>query len=242
MKRDLFLKNLYDQTHKGKAKPVFVKNSNGVQEVYIYDEIGAWGITAQDFVNDVNALTGDFDLHINSGGGDVFDGLAIYNTIKQAKGFVTVYVDGLAASAASFIAMAGDKVIMAKNASIMIHDASTIVMGNAEEMQQMLELLDKQSDNIASIYADKAGGTSEDWRSKMKVETWYNAEEALAAGLVDEIQGAPKDEPSNSLATASFKYSGRDVAPAPAISNTQPTTPPAIDVAGLRNGLKEMFK
>jgi ATP-dependent Clp endopeptidase proteolytic subunit ClpP len=213
-------------------------------EVYLYDEIGAWGITALEFVNELQALNGkDFDLHIASPGGEVFDGIAIYNAIKNHKGEVTVYVDSLAASAASFIAMAGDKVVIAKNAEMMIHDAMGLVIGNASDMQEMISTLDRLSNNIASIYSDKAGGSPDEWRSLMKEERWYNAQEAVDAGLADEIQGAPKDEePTDSVAFATFKHSGRDDASSTATDETQDEFAWLAEVdlaAALTNAFKE---
>jgi ATP-dependent Clp endopeptidase proteolytic subunit ClpP len=191
-------------------------------EVYIYDEIGAWGITALDFVNELQSLKAEaFDLHISSPGGEVFDGLAIYNAILSHKADVTVYVDGLAASAASFIAMAGNKVVIAKNAEMMIHDAMGLVIGNASDMAEMITTLDRLSDNIASIYADKAGGTADQWRSLMKEERWYNAQEAVESGLADEVQGKPSEsEPTDSVAYTLFKHSSREEAEPTSASST----------------------
>lgn len=157
-------------------------------QVMLYDEIGGWGVYAQDFVRDIAGVAGPIDLHISSEGGEVFEGIAIYNAIKQ-RGDVTVYVDSLAASIASVIAMGADKVVMTKNATMMIHDASGLAVGNAKDMRELADLLDMTSNNIASIYADKAGGTPEDWRATMQAETWYSAQDAVNAGLADQILG-----------------------------------------------------
>lgn len=160
-------------------------------EVSIYDEIGFWGITASDFVRDLQSVQAkSIELHISSPGGDVFDGIAILNALRQHPAKVDVVIDGLAASAASFIAMAGDTVKVAPNAMIMIHEASGVVIGNAEDMIEMAALLDKTSENIANVYAQRAGGTAEDWRAAMRVETWYTDQEAVDAGLADEILGS----------------------------------------------------
>lgn len=162
--------------------------------IYIYEEIGYWGVEAADFVRDLQSVAGlNLEVHINSPGGDVFDGLAIFNALKQhaERAQVTVRIDGLAASAASFIAQAGDIVKISRNAQMMIHDASGMCWGNATDMQTMADLLNKCSDNIADIYAVKAGGTVEAWRAAMKAETWYTGLEAVAAGLADEIDGQP---------------------------------------------------
>jgi ATP-dependent protease ClpP protease subunit len=154
--------------------------------IYLYEEIGYWGVTAQDFVRDLMGLrVANIIVHINSPGGDVFDGLAIFHALRDHPANVEVRVDGLAASAASFIAMAGDTVVCQRNAQMMIHDASGICIGNAADMQEMVDLLDRCSDNIADIYAQRAGGTTAQWRTAMQAETWYTGLEAVAAGLAD---------------------------------------------------------
>lgn len=169
--------------------------------IAIYDEIGAWGVTASDFVNELKGVSAqNIQLSINSPGGDVFDGLAILNSLRQHPANVNVVVDGVAASAASFIAMAGDTVKMAPQAMMMIHDAAGLVIGNAQDMQEMATLLDKTSDNIASVYAQRAGGAQEDWRAAMKAETWYTDQEAVDAGLADEILSEDTPEKPKKMA------------------------------------------
>ena len=140
-------------------------NSSATAKVYIYDEIGYVGVSAQDFVRDLNEVKASkIELHIDSPGGDVFDGIAIYNVIKDHPADVTVIVDGIAASAASFIAQAGDKIVMNRNSSMMIHDAHGLAIGNSKDMAELAGLLDKASDNIASIYAERCGMPAEHWR------------------------------------------------------------------------------
>lgn len=159
-------------------------------EIYLYEEIGGWGTKAGDFVAELRGLGGKpVDLHVNSGGGDVFDGLAMYNALKGYAAGVTAYVDGLAASAASFIVQAASRIVIAKNASMMIHEAHGVGWGNAEEMQKLAALLDSASENIASIYAERAGGDVAAWRAAMRAETWYRGQEAVDAGLADEVAG-----------------------------------------------------
>lgn len=177
-----------------------IENAAGQRaEVYVYDYIGEWGVTAQDFVNDLRGVRAQaIDLHINSEGGEVFDGLAIYEAVRQHPAGVDVYVDGLAASAASFIAMAGDRVVMAERARIMVHDAHAFCIGNAADMRETARLLDDLSDNIADVYADKAGGTRQQWRDVMRGATdsadgtWFDAQAAIDAGLADEIAAPPE--------------------------------------------------
>jgi ATP-dependent Clp endopeptidase proteolytic subunit ClpP len=172
-----------------------LENRASTAAVWIYDEIGEWGVTAADFVKDLQSITAkSIDLHINSPGGNVFDGVAIYNALRNHPATVNVVVDGLAASAASFIAQAGDTVSMERTAQMMIHDAHGVALGNAGVMREMADLLDKASDNIAGIYAARSGKPAEFWRAEMLREPWYSADEAVAAGLADRIAG---EEPEN---------------------------------------------
>ncbi len=210
--------------------------------IYIYEEIGYWGCTAMEFVQILNQLNVDYlDVHINSPGGEVDDGVAIFNAIRQHKAYVTVYIDSLAASAASFIAMAGDKVCISQFGQLMIHDAMGIEFGNAAEMRTYADLLDRYSDNIASIYAQQADGTTEQFRELMRAETWFTGGEAVEAGLCDEVydllvdaEDADEDEAMAARMTArwdlslyNFRFKGRDAAPAPALSNHAEVTPEA---------------
>lgn len=195
------------------------KDDDGPAEVFIYDFIDSWmGVSAESFVKDLAAIDKDeVTVRINSPGGDVWDGLAIMNAIRNHKAKVTTVVDGIAASAASFIAMAGDEVVIRRNAEMMIHDASGLVLGNASDMHDMAKLLDRESDNIASIYADRTGGEVKDWRKAMRAETWYSDQEAVDAGLADRIE-APEPAESgskNRFDLSIFNYAGRSRAPAP---------------------------
>lgn len=188
--------------------------------IYIYDEIGYWGTTAQDFVEQLMAVdTQNIHLHINSPGGRVFDGIAIYNALKAHEATVKVTVDALAASAASFIAMGGDEVLMTKAGTLMIHDAIAAVYGNAKDMEDTARLLDKISNTIADIYQGQAGGTTDEWRGLMKEETWYNSQEALDAGLVDgivDVEDEAAQEAANKWNLSIYNFAGRDKAPSPA--------------------------
>lgn len=198
-------------------------------DIYVYDAIGGWfGMYADDFIRDLKDIgTRKINLRINSPGGSVFEGIAIANALRSHPASVTVYVDALAASIASVIALAGDRLVMMPQSQLMIHDASGACYGNAEDMEYMVGLLNKQSDNIADAYADRAGGTSDEWRDLMKAETWYSAKEAVAAGLADEVMPfPPKKEDEEKPAPASarmetnwdltaYRYAGREKAPAP---------------------------
>jgi ATP-dependent protease ClpP protease subunit len=189
-------------------------------EVYIYDEIGFWGTTAADFIAELRQVDArQIDLHLNSPGGEVFDGIAIYNALRTHPANITVYVDSLAASIASVIAMAGDRIVMGRGSQMMIHEAAGLCLGNAADMRETADLLDRFSNNIAGFYAERAGGKVTAWRSAMTAETWYSADEAVTAGLANEIATfAPGDSQgavANTWDLSIFNYGGRDQAPAP---------------------------
>ena len=157
--------------------------------LYLYDEIGGLeGVLGTDFVMALTELGGeDFDLHVNSPGGDVFEGISILNHLRNYPGTVTAYVDGIAASAASFILAGADNVVMQQNSMLMIHDAWGLCMGNSQDMRTTADLLDKTSDNIASIYASVTDKPAEHWREQMRQEVWYTADEAVSAGLAGRV-------------------------------------------------------
>lgn len=189
-----------------------------VATVYIYDEIGFWGVTAKDFADQLNALQVDeIRVHINSPGGEVWDGITILNTLRGHPAKVTTIVDGVAASSASFIAMGGDEVVMMRNSELMIHDAWGMAVGNAADLADLAARLDAMSDNIASIYAERTGGTTEEWREFMRAETWYSAQEAVDAKLADRVDSsnAARQDAKNKFDLTIFNYAGRDHAPSP---------------------------
>lgn len=159
-------------------------------DVYLYDLIGFWGTTAAEFASQIAALdVGRIVLHLNSPGGEAWDGQAIYHVLRDHPAEVEVRVEGIAASAASTVAMAGDRVVMAKHAMMMIHDPWMITLGDARDHQKSAESLDKLGDAIAGFYADRAGGSVREWRDRMLEETWYSDREAVDAGLADEVAG-----------------------------------------------------
>ncbi len=157
-------------------------------DIYLYDEIGIWGTTAGDFINEVKEITApEIALHISSRGGDIFDGIAIYNALRTHPSRVVATVDSLAASIASGIAQAGDHRVMLTGSQMMIHEAWGLARGGAEHMRDSANILDKQTDNIAGIYAERAGGKKAHFLSLMKAETWMTPVEALKEGLIDDI-------------------------------------------------------
>jgi len=184
---------------KKEAKPVKkwfeIKNKADKGEIWIYEQIGEdwWtgeGMTAKSFQKELADIkAGQIDLHINSPGGIVFDGITIYNLLKQHPANVTTYIDGLAASIASVIALAGNKVVMAENALFMIHKASGVVKGTSGDMRDFAEKLDKVNGSIATTYTSKTKKPEGEINDLMAAETWMTAEEALEMGFVDEVSG-----------------------------------------------------
>lgn len=170
-------------------------------EIWVYAEIGGWGVTAEGLVSELAALNvAEITVHLNSPGGDVFDGIAIMNALRDHPANVTVKVDALAASIASVIAQAGNKIIMGNNSMMMIHNASGFAVGEGKDLRKMADLLDSTTANIADVYAQRAGGKAADWRAAMDEETWYSAEEAVAAGLADEVAPLPTEREAHNAA------------------------------------------
>lgn len=205
-----------------------IKNlSEAESEILIYDYIGYGGVTADDFIRDLADIKASaITLRVNSPGGDVFDGIAIFNAIQRHKADVTAFVDGIAASAASFIVMAADTVVMSPHSQMMIHDAHGLCMGPADDMRKMADILDKSSDNIAAIYAERAGGTVDEWRARMKDEMWLSDQEAVKMGLADRVDG---DEPAP-------KAIKNKVEPKP---EPDPAPTPGVDWRKLTNEITE---
>jgi HK97 family phage major capsid protein/ATP-dependent Clp endopeptidase proteolytic subunit ClpP len=161
-------------------------------ELWIYEQIGeGWfgeGVTAKKLVKELSALNAKtIDLHVNSPGGSVFDGVAIHNALKNHKATVTGYNDGLAASIATVVLLGCDRVVMASNALFMIHNPLGWVQGNAADMRKYADVLDKVRDTILTAYRDKTGLDDASLIELMDGETWMDAEEALGYGFVDEI-------------------------------------------------------
>ena len=156
-------------------------------EIELYDEVGFWGVNAKDFRTKLKGA-GDIVLKINSPGGSVFDGVAIYNDLKAHKGNVRVEITGIAASIASIIAMAGDEIAIAENGMMMIHNAWTIAVGNAAELEAQAEVLSKIDGNLALTYASRKGTPGiRAIKQMMADETWMTGKEAKDSGFATEI-------------------------------------------------------
>lgn len=218
-------------------KPWFeiVAAADGVTEVLIYDEISYWGVDAAEFARQLQAVdTKKITVRINSPGGNVYDGIAILNSLRSHDAAITTVVEGIAASAASFIAMAGDTVIMRPNAEIMIHNARGSGYGEAKDFEDMAARLTAINANIASIYAARGGGDLEDWLQMMDDETWFSADEAVEAGLADRVEASSKapskSKAKNSFDLSVFAHAGRANAPAPPLMRAHTsTTPSAVE-------------
>lgn len=222
--------------------------------IYIYDVIGCscwWDdecrcLTAKNFIDEINALRVDeLHIHINSPGGEVDDGVAIFNTLRNHRARKTTFIDSLAASAASFIALAADEVVIALTGQVMIHDASTIAIGDAAELRETADLLDRYSNNIAGIYSRKSGKSVEECRELMRAETWFTGAEAVEAGLADRTDEDASEEEGDedmqrrmtarhNLSLFAFRYAGREKAPAPALTNhVEPEAEVAAEVVAV---------
>ncbi|EQC1413036.1 ClpP-like prohead protease/major capsid protein fusion protein, partial [Providencia rettgeri] len=171
-------------------------------DIYIYDEIGMWGISAKRFTEDLISLgnINHINLHIHSPGGEVFEGIAIYNQLKNHNATITVYIDGLAASMASVIAMVGDEVKMPKNAMMMIHKPWGVSWGDANDMRDYADLLDKVENVLIPAYMEKTGKTKEEIEAMLGEETWLTAEECVEHGFANTVI-----EPVKAMASLSSK-------------------------------------
>lgn len=157
-------------------------------DIYLFDEIGFWGTTAKGFIDELAQIeTSKINLFVASIGGDVFDGIAIYNALRTHDARVVAQVDSMAASIASVIVQAGDERHMVTASQMMIHRASAIAWGDADEMRDMADVLDKQDAIIADIYAERSGRKASHFADLMAAETWMNATETVEEGLADTV-------------------------------------------------------
>ncbi len=169
----------------------------GAAIIYLYGAIGQdwWGEgnAAIDFAKELDALSPrPIELRVNSEGGDVFEGYAIYSTLIRYPGRVTAFVDGLAASAASVIVMAADELVMGEPAFLMIHNAWSIVLGNAQELRDCADRLDAIDEQMVAIYEKSCDKSADEIRAAVEATTWLNAEQALEWGFADRIEESLK--------------------------------------------------
>jgi ATP-dependent Clp protease, protease subunit len=193
-------------------------------EVHLYDDIGMGGASAKDFIKELKAFGGQhLTLRINSSGGSVVEGNAIYNALKRHKGGVTAYVDSLAASMASVIAMAADEVVMAENALMFVHNPWTLSIGDAEDLRKEAAVLDKIKANIVSAYSRKTGLSRSEVSELMDADTWLDSAEAVRLGFADDYE-----KPNEAAASIKPEELRARVANFMAKTNTPPA-PPAVD-------------
>lgn len=189
-----------------------------VAEIDLYDEIGFWGVTAADFKGALNSITAkSITLRINSPGGDVFDGIAMFNDLVDHPADVEVEISGLAASAASIVAMAGDKITIAPNAFMMIHNAWALAVGDANDMTEMADILGKIDGSLAATYAARTGQSVKEMSALMDAETWLTADDAVEGGFADGTSAADAGAPAASFDLTPFQHPPRalcDAAPA----------------------------
>lgn len=215
------------------AKPFYAVKNEGVPTIYIYDAISdMWGVGAQQFANDLNAIDApEIHVRINSPGGDVFAAKAMVEQMKNHKARIVAIIDGLAASAATTVAIGADEVRMAPGGQFMIHNAWSFVGGDYRDMERMGSVLKKVNDGIVSEYAAKTGKAKEEIEAWMNEETWFNAEEALANGFVNSIvEHAPK-------ASNMWDLSAYDKTPQSLLDN-QLVTEEEFDIEHLQRHLK----
>lgn len=165
------------------------QSNDGTATIHLYDEVGAFGAGSKDFLAELAKLNGQhIHLRINSPGGSVVEGTAIYNALRRHKGGLTVHIDALAASMASVIAMSGSPVYIADNALLMIHNPWTVSMGDSEQLRKEADLLDKLKSTLVNAYVRKTGMDQNQVAEMMDAETWLDAVEAVALGFADGIE------------------------------------------------------
>jgi ATP-dependent Clp endopeptidase proteolytic subunit ClpP len=200
---------MFNSTPRRRQSPEWFKvvdaKPNEPAKVYIYDFIGAdfWGdgVSAKNFVAELDKINGDIELHVNSPGGNVADAIAIRNALIRRRG-VTNYIDAMAYSSASWIVFNGGRVIAAQASMVMAHNPRAFVGGEAKDLRKSADLMDAAKLDIAKMYAEKTGKSMDVISAMMDAETYFNAEEALAYGLVDEVS------PGLKMAACAFDLSG----------------------------------
>ena len=223
------------------------QTADGEAEIAIYDEIGFGGVSAKTFLAELKKLSGQrVHLRINSVGGSVVEGAAIYNALRRHKGGLVVHIDALAASMASVIAMAGDETLIADNALVMIHNPWGMTMGDADELRKEADILDKLKATLVNAYVRKTGMEAEQVAQMMDDETWLDATEAVALGFADAIEDgieaaasitpeaarARFDKFSNSMRKPAKNRKAEEAAPEvvePAVE--APVTDEAVDIS-----------
>ncbi len=181
-----------------RTSPCFTLTNEATPKLYVYDLIGGYDGDSAEFVQAVHGVKAKaLDLHINSPGGFVYDAVAMYEALDASPATVNVHIDGLAGSAASFLAMVGATRSIAKGGRVMIHDAQLVAVGGPSDLREFADMADEVSNDIAGYYASAAGGTPASWRKAMSATTWYSAQQAVDAGLADHVAGKKTSKPDN---------------------------------------------
>ena len=184
-----------------------MKAQGDTAQIFIFDEIGFWGTDAEYFRDKLNALGAvkNIDLHLNSPGGNVFDGVAIFNMLKSHSAEITVYIDGLAASMASYIAMVGDLVVMPENAMMMNHNPNMTVSGEEKDLNKAVKILNTAKKAMIGAYATKSGKSEEEISAIMDSETWMTGAEAVEMGFADMLEKPVEMAACNQFDLSSFQ-------------------------------------
>ncbi len=194
--------------------PCFRMQDGERVRLHVQGMIGGWRNDASKFVETVHALDAGqpVDLYVNSRGGFVWDAVAMYDALREHRGEVSTHIGALAASAASFVALAGDKVEITKPGRVMIHMAQTIAIGSPDEVRAAADLGDAVSADIAGIYADRAGGSATSWLTAMRATTWYSSSQAVEAGLAHTIAAGSDSTPKTGASNRSRLVKARAAA------------------------------
>jgi ATP-dependent protease ClpP protease subunit len=219
-----------------------IVNAADIATIYLYDMIGGWdGVQAKDFVQALNSIDAKhINLRINSPGGSVFDGRAMATAIKEHPATVTAYIDGLAASAASWIAIAANSVVMAEGSFMMIHNAQAGVLGDRHSMLDMAGVLEQLDNSFIADYAAKTGKPAAELGTLMDAETWFSAQDAVDMGFADRVETGK--QASNRWNLTAYRNAPQELlapAPTPAPTNTQPAAPDRRALAEKRLALLE---
>lgn len=186
-----------------------LKSNYETGTIQMYGEIGSYieeGISDRDLIDILGQMDGqDITISLKSDGGDVFEGLSIYNQLAHYDGKVTIVVDALAASIASVIAMAADDIAIHENSMMMIHNPWTVALGDAKEFRGVADLLDRVAADIAGIYSRRSGRDDKHYLEVMETDTYYSAQEALESGLVDRIIEVGSSKNTQNIAAATQK-------------------------------------
>lgn len=173
--------------------------AEGEAEVFIYGVIGGSffdeGVEARDFVQQFRDIAANkINVRINSPGGNIDDAVAIHNAIRDRRSITETHIDGHALSAAAWIGLAANKVVMRPHSRMMIHEPHGLVVGDPAMLRKVADVFDGMGDDIADVLAERAGGTRSEWRARMLEETWFSAQEAVDAGLADEVRDGSQAE------------------------------------------------